>query len=161
MMDRLAKQERLMRFRSAAAAFVLICASTSTMAEPKKYGAGVTIEASTPLTAVLQKPGDFAGHSIRVEGTVTAVCSHEGCWMTLAPEGQLHGPTLRLKVDDGVIVFPVTAKGKRAVAQGVIERVGADAESAEAAAEHARQAPAPLSENSKNWELKATGALIY
>jgi len=52
-------------------------------------------------------------------------------------EGRADGPTLRLKVDDGVIVFPVTAKGKKAVAQGVVEQAGS------------------------SWQIKATGALVY
>ena len=69
---------------------------------------------------------------------MTAVCAHEGCWMALSADGRADGPTLRLKVDDGVIVFPVTAKGHKAVAEGVLERVGATPDSHEAAAEHAK-----------------------
>jgi hypothetical protein len=66
-----------------------------------------------------------------------------------------------LKVDDGVIVFPVTAKGHRAVAEGVVERVGASGDSHEAAAEHAKHSPSSLSETSRHWQVKATGALVY
>ena len=46
--------------------------------------------------------------------------------MALAPQGAADSRTLLLKVDDGVIVFPVTAKGRRAVAQGVVQKVGGD-----------------------------------
>lgn len=143
------------------AAFVLAGITVGTLAEPRKYGAGVSLEHSTPIPTLLERPADFAGRTVRVEGTVAAVCSHEGCWMALSPEGQPDGPTLRLKVDDGVIVFPVTAKGKRAVAQGVMERVGTDAESAEAAGEHAKHSRQALADASKNWQIKATGALVY
>ena len=45
---------------------------------------------------------------------------------------------MRLKVDDGVIVFPVTAKGRKVSAEGVFEAVGSGAESKEAAREHAK-----------------------
>ena len=74
------------------------------------------------------QPGQLPGKTVRVEGVVTAVCEHMGCWMTLAPAGAAgeKPATLRLKVDDGVIVFPVSARGRTAVAQGVIERVGGD-----------------------------------
>jgi hypothetical protein len=144
-----------------AAAFVVSGMTVSTLAEPRKYGTGVTLEQSTPIPTLLARPADFAGKTVRVEGTVAAVCSHEGCWMALSPEGQPDGPTLRLKVDDGVIVFPVTAKGKKAVAEGVMEQVGADPEAAEAAGEHAKHSRQALAEASKNWQIKATGALVY
>jgi hypothetical protein len=68
-----------------------------------------------------------------------------------------------VKVDDGVIVFPVSAKGRRAVAQGVVERIGAgDAEGQEAAGEHARQTGGKGATSARlAWQLKATGALVY
>jgi hypothetical protein len=144
----------------ATSALVALAAFVANSDEPAKYGAGVSLQTATPIMSVLQQPADFAGKTVRVEGIVTAVCAHEGCWMTLAPASRADGLTLRLKVDDGVIVFPVSARGKRAVAQGVIERVG-DAEGHEAAAEHARQAGGSLAEASRHWQLKATGALVY
>jgi hypothetical protein len=58
--------------------------------------------------------------------------------MAVAAEGDEKGATVRLKVDDGVIVFPVTAKGRKVSAEGVFEAVGATAEAKEAAGEHAK-----------------------
>jgi hypothetical protein len=135
--------------------------ATARMDEPKKYGNGVSMTDATPIASILANPEAFRGKTVRVEGTVTAVCAHEGCWMALSADGRADGPTVRLKVDDGVIVFPVTAKGHKAVAEGVIERVGATPDSHEAASEHARQSPAALAEASRNWQIKAAGALIY
>jgi hypothetical protein len=135
--------------------------ATASMEEPKKYGTGVSLSDATPIASILGDPEAFRGKTVRVEGTVTAVCAHEGCWMALSADGRSDGPTVRLKVDDGVIVFPVTAKGHKAVAEGVIERVGATPDSHEAASEHARQSPAALAEASRNWQIKATGALVY
>jgi hypothetical protein len=60
-----------------------------------------------------------------------------------------------IKVDDGVIVFPVSAKGKRAAAQGVVQRVGGDHESHSAAAEYAK---AQGKEAPVAYQIKATGA---
>ena len=99
-----------------------------------------------------RQAGGFAGQTIRVEGVVTAVCAHMGCWMTLAPAGATgeKPATLRLKVDDGVIVFPVSARGKTAVAQGVIERVGGDPD----AARSRRTAGTAI------YQLKVTGAVL-
>jgi hypothetical protein len=61
-------------------------------------------------------------------------------------------------VDDGVIVFPVSAKGRRAEAEGVVERVGAgDAEGKEAAGEHAAHTKQAV----QVWHLKTTGAIVH
>jgi hypothetical protein len=115
----------------------MLMLAVASAAEPKKYGDGVSVQAVTSIASVIQKPADFAGRTIRVEGIVTSVCEHEGCWMALKPEGGPDSPTLLIKVDDGVIVFPVTTKGKKASAQGTVEKAG------------------------ENWRLKATGALVY
>jgi bacterioferritin-associated ferredoxin len=130
--------------------------------EPQKFGAGVSLTEATPIARVLERPSDFEGRTIRVEGTVTAVCAHMGCWMAFAPDRTPDDRTLLVKVDDGVIVFPLSAKGRRAVAQGVIQRVGTnDPEAQEAAAEHARHTGSSGAEVRTSWPLKATGALLY
>jgi len=121
------------------------------------YGDGVSLKDTTPLAQVIEKPADFEGKTVRVEGTVTAVCMHMGCWMALTPDAGSNNSTMLIKVDDGVIVFPSSVKGKRAAAQGVIERIGAGTEGAEAASEQARSTGA----SAPTWQLKATGALVY
>jgi len=55
-----------------------------------------------------------------------------------------------------VIVFPMTAKGKKVSAEGVFEAVGGTADSKEAAGEHAKADP----KTSQQYQLKATGAII-
>ena len=123
--------------------------------EPKTFGTGVSMTEVTSIARLLKDPAAFEGKTIRVEGTVKAVCAHMGCWMALAPTDAADAPTLRLKVDDGVIVFPVTAKGKRVSAQGVFESVGGG-DAKDAAAEHAHVD----AKASQQYQLKATGAVI-
>ena len=137
------------------------------------FGAAPTVPEATPIAQLLAKPADFQGKTVRVEGIVTGVCTMMGCWMALAPTDAPKGPAILIKVDDGVIVFPTSARGKRATAQGVVERVGAaDAEGQEAAREHAEQQghpPSPVgsgatsakTESATNWRIKATGAIVY
>jgi hypothetical protein len=87
--------------------------------EKVSYGKGVTLTEATPVASILDKPGDYAGKTVRVEGEVHAVCEMAGCWLEIqAGEG---ARTLKVKVKDGDIVFPVGAKGKLAVAQGKVE----------------------------------------
>jgi len=121
-----------------------------------KLGTGVTLKDSTPIKAIVDQPSAYVGKTLRVDGVATAVCTHMGCWMAVAPEGDEQGPTVRLKVDDGVIVFPVTAKGRKVSAEGLFEVVGSGAESKEAANEHAKHD----AKASQTYQLKATGALI-
>lgn len=85
------------------------------------YGAGVTVPESTSIAKILADPDAYVGKTVRIEGKVLDVCPMKGCWMELAQEGD--GSSLRVKVDDDVIVFPVTAKGRLAVAEGVLEAI--------------------------------------
>lgn len=124
-------------------------------------GAGVSLKDVTPIAQVLAHPADFEGKTVRVEGVVTEVCQAMGCWMALAPADTPKGDTVLLQVDHhGPIVFPVSAKGRKATAQGVLQRVS-DAEGREAAAELARQQGEPAPATSGSWQIKATGAIVY
>jgi hypothetical protein len=136
----------------------LIALSSMAMAQlEEKLGAGVTLRESTSIADVVKSPESFVGKTIRIDGTATAICQHMGCWMAVSESANADAPTVRLKVDDGVIVFPVKAKGKAVSAQGVFERVAAtDAEGREAASEHARH----QAQAAATYQLKATGAII-
>lgn len=128
------------------------------------FGSAPTVTEVTPIPKLLAAPAEFQGKTVRVEGVVTGVCTMMGCWMALAPADAPKGPAILIKVDDGVIVFPTSARGKRATAQGVVERVGAaDAEGQEAHREHAEhegRSPAGASETAR-WQIKATGAIVH
>jgi hypothetical protein len=150
--------------RSTVIAIAMVLAAVPYQAAaPDTFGSGVSLEDVTPLARVLGQPADFEGKTIRVEGVVTAVCAHMGCWMALAPVDGPAGTTVMLKVDDGVVVFPVTAKGRRATAQGVVERIGGSAEGREAAAEHAQQTAGGQAKAASpvKWQIKTTGAVVY
>lgn len=140
-----------------ACAAVLALGTVAIASEETKLGAGVTLKETTPIEALVAKPADYVGKTIRVDGVATAVCEHMGCWLAVAPENDLKGVTVRLKVEDGVIVFPVSAKGKKVSAEGVFEEIGAkDEHGREAAGEHAKHDAAA----SKSYQIKATGAVI-
>ena len=123
-----------------------------------KLGKGVALKKATPIEALTTRPKEFVGKTVRVDGTAKAVCAMMGCWMAVAvDETDPASPTVRLKVDDGVIVFPMSAKGKKVSAEGVFELVPAgDMEAREAAGEHAKEDP----NASPQYQIKATGAVI-
>jgi hypothetical protein len=91
---------------------------TATRTKGQTFGAGVKLEAATPISSILAEPKKFSGQTVRVEGMVTDVCEMRGCWFELA--GEKAGEKLRFKVTDGEMVFPMESKGKHAVAEGVV-----------------------------------------
>ena len=125
------------------------------------FGTAPAVPEATPIAQLLAKPADFQGKTVRVEGVVTGVCTMMGCWMALAPADAPKGPAILIKVDDGVIVFPTSARGKRATAQGVVERVGTSPEGQEAAREHAEHEGRTKTDSATTWQIKATGAILY
>jgi hypothetical protein len=89
------------------------------------FGGGVSAGETTSIQKILADPDAYVGQRVRIEGQVSDVCPMKGCWMEIAePEGD----RLRVKVEDGVIIFPKDAKGKRAVAEGVLEELPMDRE---------------------------------
>jgi hypothetical protein len=104
------------RFAAAALALVL-CASVATAAV-KKYGKPITLKETTKVSDIYAKPDAFNGKRVKVEGPIVDVCSEKGCWIALGSDKEFQ--TIRFKVDDGVIVFPITLKGSNAVVEGVL-----------------------------------------
>lgn len=84
----------------------------------QSFGAGVKLTETTPVATLLADPKAHVGKTVRVEGQVVDVCPKRGCWMDLA--GDAPGQKVRFKVVDGEMVFPVDAKGKHAVVEGVV-----------------------------------------
>ena len=144
-------------------AAVLVCAVVTVAAaagnQDQKLGKGVTLTDATPIKALYETPEKFVGKTIRIDGVVTAVCEEMGCWMALAESDKSEQP-VRLKVEHATgIVFPISAKGKKASAEGVLEKIAAgDKEANEAASEHAGHAK--VSDFAKKYHIKAAGAVI-
>ncbi len=91
---------------------------TISFAGPKNYGKKLTVKEKTNISEILAQPEKFAGKKVLVEGTVVDVCEERGCWIKLASDKEFE--SVRFKVDDGVIVFPMDAKGKTALAEGIV-----------------------------------------
>jgi hypothetical protein len=85
---------------------------------PKNYGKPLVVKEVTKVSEILAHPEKYDGKRVRVQGAVVDVCSSRGCWIRLGSDKELE--TILFKVDDGVIVFPMDAKGKSAIAEGVV-----------------------------------------
>jgi hypothetical protein len=102
----------------AAAVAVVFCATLAGAAAAKKYGKPITLKESTKVSDIYAKPDAFNGKRVKVEGPIVDVCSEKGCWIAIGSDKEFQ--TIRFKVDDGVIVFPMTLKGSNAVVEGVV-----------------------------------------
>lgn len=58
------------------------------------------------------------GQRIAITGQIASVCEKNHCWMKLATG---KGQDFRIKVDDQVMVFPISAKDNTVFAEGVLE----------------------------------------
>ena len=110
------------------------------------YGSGVTLEKATSVSDIFARPDAYSGKTVKVTGKVVDVCEHRGCWMDLA--GDKPDETIRVKVEDGVIVFPASARGRQATVQGVVEMMKLCPEEASATGKESALA------------IRATGAVV-
>ncbi len=74
---------------------------------------------SVTVAQVLAKPASYLQQPFTVQGKIDAVCQKKGCRMQFATAADQ--PTFRLKVKDGDMVFPISAKGKTAYAYGTLK----------------------------------------
>lgn len=127
-------------------------------------GKGVKVKEATKVSDIYAKPDQFVGKTVRVEGLVTDVCSKRGCWMAIAGDKEFQ--TLRVKVKDGDIVFPMSARGKRAVVEGEVEKIELTKEQAIEHAKHEAEEkgqpfdPKSVTGPTATYQLKGTGALL-
>ena len=53
---------------------------------------------------------------VKIEGVIEEVCPMRGCWLQVVGESDYN--KIRIKVKDGDIVFPLSSKGRKVVAEG-------------------------------------------
>ncbi|MFC1743536.1 DUF4920 domain-containing protein [Candidatus Riflebacteria bacterium] len=85
----------------------------------KDMGAPVKKEKVIKISKILGEPDQFLGKEVTVSGLIVDVCPKRGCWMKLASDKKFQ--TLRIKVQDGVMVFPLSARGRQAVVRGKMQ----------------------------------------
>jgi hypothetical protein len=83
-----------------------------------RYGNELMLTEITKVSDIYTNPEKFSGRRVQVQGPIVDVCESMGCWLALGSDREFE--TIRFKVEDGVIVFPMSAKGKNARVEGVI-----------------------------------------
>ncbi len=129
-----------------------------------EYGAGVTLKQATAVSGIFAAPAAYSGRTVKVKGLVVDVCTARGCWLDLASDKPYQ--RIRVKVEDGVIVFPPSARGRQATVQGVVETMKMCPDEArryreaEASANGVAFDPASITGNESALAIRATGAII-
>ena len=100
------------------AAALLLCVSVVSAAAVKKYGKPLTLKDTTKVSDIYANPDAFNGKRVKVQGPIVDVCSMKGCWIAIASDKEFQ--SIRFKVDEGVIVFPMDSKGLTATVEGVL-----------------------------------------
>jgi len=128
------------------------------------YGSGVTLDKATSVSDIFARPASYSGKTVKVNGLVVDVCTARGCWLDLA--GDKPYEKIRVKVEDGVIVFPASARGRRATIQGVVETMKMCPDEArrfrqeEARAKGVPYNAASVTGKERALAIRATGAVI-
>ena len=150
---------KVVRFLAAA----LLLASGTLLAD-QKLGKPLTLDMATPLAEIEAHPEKYLGSNVQVRGRASEVCLAMGCWMTIVdPVGER---TIRVKVNDGEIVFPKSAVGKLAVVEGKLTRLELTREQAIAQARHEAEEqgrkfdPKSIKKGVKIYMIEGAGAVI-
>lgn len=154
-----------MRLVALVAALAIAVSPAAAVEEGKPFGKPLGDAPSVKLSELIAHPDAYVGKTVRVEGVIVDVCAKRGCWMDLAIDAK--SQPIRIKVDDGVIVFPIEAKGSQAVAEGVFTKIEMTPEQATKYAKHeaeerglkpdaAKKANAPT----VVYQIAGTGAVI-
>lgn len=98
---------------------VLVAMLIPSSALGKTFGQGLSLSEETAISSIIDNPATYVGRQVKVSGLVIDVCSRRGCWIYLA--GDRAYEKIRIKVTDGEIVFPMEARGKTAVVEGIVE----------------------------------------
>ncbi|MCV6614375.1 MAG: DUF4920 domain-containing protein [Cellvibrionaceae bacterium] len=130
----------------------------------QQFGSGAVMKDLIAVETVMANPEQYMGKTITVEGKVVDVCKKRGCWAELVTnEG---GSSLKIKVKDGDMVFPLSARGKTAYATGELQKLNLDlaktrAHLAHEAAEQKQSFdPASVTEGMVVYRLKPSGVTI-
>jgi hypothetical protein len=107
-----------MRRSIAALVIVALAATAGLSAAARKFGKPLTLKDTTKISDIYATPDNFNGKRVKVQGPIVDVCAERGCWIAIGSDQEFQ--TLRFKVDDGVIVFPMEIRGRTAVVEGVL-----------------------------------------
>ena len=85
------------------------------------YGNALSDAPIYSVEDILSSPRNNIGNSILINGVISEVCPMRGCWIQVKDNNSQQ--SIRVKVTDGDIVFPLSSKGKNIIAEGEFSKL--------------------------------------
>ncbi len=153
-----------MRKTYTAAAGITMLLSLPLLAAELKLGKPIDIQSTTSINELLSQPDNYVGKDVKIEGEIVDVCQNQGCFIHVKDSSSKE--TLLVKVNDGEIVFPKDAAGKKVVAQGKFEKQTQTKEQLIESTKHFAEEAGKKADTSKitqgktTYRIKGQGAII-
>jgi hypothetical protein len=144
--------------------FPLLVIFTALATAGNPLGKPLTLAKPTSIETIVGTPDAFVGKTVQVKGKVTEVCQMAGCWMALRDPAS--AKMIRIKVNDGEIVFPKDAVGRTALAEGKLTKLQLTRQQAVAMAQHEAEEqgrafdPASVKTGKTIYQIQGTGAIL-
>lgn len=146
-------------------AFLFLCAISFAQSEETKLGNEITLTETTKISEILADPESYLDKTVLIEGEILDVCPMMGCWMEVkSDDGE---GTIKVKVKDGEIVFPMEAIGSKAVVEGTVYKIELTHEKAIDHFEHIAEEkgeqfdPSTITGPMTIYQIKGLGAQIH
>lgn len=142
--------------------FAVVLLSTLIASAATRLGKNLSLKEPVSVAALMASPDKSVGKLVQVKGNVSEVCERMGCWMQLTDSGQ----AVRIKVNDGDIVFPQTSIGKTAVAEGTLVKLELTKDQALTRARHEAEErgtkfdPNSIKSGATIYQIQGSGAVI-
>lgn len=119
----------------------------------EKFGKPLTLDKPIAVATIMAAPDQYVGKTVQVKGKVTEVCEMMGCWLQIVDNEK----AIRIKVNDGEIMFPKNSVGRTAIAEGTLKKLTLTKDQAIARAKH----EAEEQHRKFNPDSIKTGMIIY
>ena len=85
------------------------------------YGNMITLSEKSSFKDLFSLPNEYLGKDVFLSGEIIEVCPMRGCWINVKDNNS--DLVIRVKVTDGIIVFPISSKGKQVDVQGKFSKL--------------------------------------
>ena len=80
------------------------------------YGKKIDLEQFSDFSGFMSEPNEYLNENILIKGEIIDVCPMRGCWIKVKDNSSSN--SIRVKVTDGLIVFPISSKGHQVDVEG-------------------------------------------
>jgi hypothetical protein len=87
----------------------------------QQFGQPLTLDKETKISDIIANVDDYDGKLVQVRGSIVDVCPKKGCYIYI--KGDERYQSIMFKVEDRVITFPESIKGREVVAEGKVVKI--------------------------------------